>query len=156
MWGTAPARAAGNTVVVKPSEITPLTTLYVCHLLARSKVLPPGVVNVVLGDGAGSGAALADNPDLKHISFTGSPATGRKIGQAAGKNLTPCKLELGGKGAAVVFDDVDISAAAKSLAGAITLNTGQVCCTATRWMIQDRIFDRFITEAKAALAATKI
>ena len=156
MWGIAPALAAGNTVTVKPSEITPLTTLYVCRLLEQSKVLPPGVVNVVLGDGAGAGAALSDNPDLKHISFTGSPAAGRKVGEAAGRNLTPCKLELGGKGAAVVFDDVDISTAANSLAGAITLNTGQVCCTATRWLVQDRIFDRFVSDAKAALGATRI
>ena len=142
-WGVAPALAAGNTVVVKPSEVTPLSTLYVAQL-ALEAGLPAGVFNVVVGNGPAAGAALSSHPRIKRMSFTGSPEIGRKIGEACGRNLVPCKLELGGKGAAVVFDDVDIDVAATQLAGAITLNTGQVCCTATRWLIHNAVYDRFV------------
>ena len=78
------------------------------------------------------------------MSFTGSPEVGRQIGETCGRNLVPCKLELGGKGAAIVFDDVDVESTASQLAAAITLNTGQVCCTASRWLIHENIYDRFI------------
>jgi acyl-CoA reductase-like NAD-dependent aldehyde dehydrogenase len=154
MWGIAPALAAGNTVVVKPSEVTPLSTLYVAHLLQQTGILPAGVFNVVLGDGPNVGSALSAHPGLKHMSFTGSPGVGRMVAESTGRNLVPCKLELGGKGAAVVFDDVDVAATAKALAGAITLNTGQVCCTATRWLVHENVFDQFVTEAKSALGST--
>ena len=142
IWGIAPALAAGNTVVVKPSEETPLTTLYVAEL-ALSAGLPAGVFNVVVGAGSDTGPALIDDPHVRRMSFTGSPAVGRLIGEACGRRLIPCKLELGGKGAAVVFDDVDIAHVAAQLAGALTLNTGQVCCTATRWIVQESIVDAF-------------
>jgi acyl-CoA reductase-like NAD-dependent aldehyde dehydrogenase len=155
MWGVIPALAAGNTVVVKPSEITPLSTLFVCAL-AEEIGFPEGVLNVVLGDGAGVGKALSNHPNIQRMSFTGSPATGKQIAEACARNLIPCKLELGGKGAAVVFDDVDLDATAKQLAGAITLNTGQVCCTATRWVIQENIFDKFVSRAAEALEQTSI
>lgn len=155
MWGVMPALAAGNTVVVKPSEITPLSTLYVCEL-ALEVGIPPGVINVVLGDGKGVGAPLASHSGIRRMSFTGSPGVGKLIGEACGRNLVPCKLELGGKGAAVLFDDVDVEAAARQLAGAITLNTGQVCCTATRWVVHEKIFDRFVDRAAAALRGTTI
>ena len=90
------------------------------------------------------------------MSFTGSPEVGKKIGEACGRNLVPCKLELGGKGAAVVFDDVDVEATAQKLAGAITLNTGQVCCTATRWLVHEKIYDRFVDKVVGTLKETKI
>lgn len=154
-WGIAPALAAGNTVVVKPSEITPLTTLYAVQI-AEEAGLPTGVFNVVVGKGSEAGAALSSNPRIKRMSFTGSPEVGRAVGEQSGRNLIPCKLELGGKGAAVVFDDVDIDAVASQLAGAVTLNTGQVCCTATRWMIHDKIYDRFVNQVSEALKSTKI
>ena len=154
-WGVAPALAAGNTVVVKPSEVTPLSSLFVAKLAAEAG-LPAGVLNVVNGDGAGAGAALAAHPRIKRMSFTGSPEVGKKIGEVCGRNLVPCKLELGGKGAAVVFDDVDVDAAATQLAGAITLNTGQVCCTATRWLIHEKIYDRFVGKVTDVLKQTKI
>jgi aldehyde dehydrogenase (NAD+) len=154
-WGVGPALAAGNTVVIKPSEVTPLSTVYAASLAVEAG-LPPGVINVVIGDGPGAGAALTGHPRIKRMSFTGSPDVGRRIGEICGRNLVPCKLELGGKGAAVVFDDVDVADAAQKLAGAITLNTGQVCCTATRWMIHERIFDKFVESATAALKQTKI
>lgn len=154
-WGIAPALAAGNTVVVKPSELTPLTTLYATQI-AEEAGLPPGVLNVVVGTGSEAGAALSSSPRIKRMSFTGSPEVGRAVGEQSGRNLIPCKLELGGKGAAVVFDDVDVDAVATQLAGAITLNTGQVCCTATRWLVQDTIYDRFVEKVSAALQKTKV
>jgi len=118
-WGIAPALAAGNTVVIKPAEDTPLSTLYFCKLV-EEVAIPRGVVNVVTGLGETAGAALARHPALKQMSFTGSPEVGRQVGEACGRNLVPVKLELGGKGAAVVFDDVDVDATAQALAGAIT------------------------------------
>ena len=155
MWGTVPALAAGNTVVIKPSEVTPLSTLYTAQIAAE--VLPPGVFNVVVGDGHGVGAALSGHPRVKHMSFTGSPAAGRLVAEACGRNLVPVKLELGGKGAAIVFDDVaDVDDAAAKLAGAITFNTGQVCCTATRWLVHDRVYDRFVAAAGRSLGNTKV
>ncbi len=154
-WGVAPALAAGNTAVVKPSEITPLTTLYAARI-ALEAGLPPGVLNVVAGTGSEAGAALASSPRIKRISFTGSPEVGRKIGELSGRNLVPCKLELGGKGAAVVFDDVDVDATAAQLAAAVTLNTGQVCCTATRWVVHEKIYDRFVGKVTEILRQTKI
>ena len=154
-WGVAPALAAGNTVVVKPSEVTPLSSLFAAKIAAEAG-LPPGVLNVVNGDGANAGAALSSHSRIKRMSFTGSPEVGKKIGEVCGRNLVPCKLELGGKGAAVVFDDVDVDSAATQLAGAITLNTGQVCCTATRWMIHEKIYDRFVNKVTDVLKQTKI
>lgn len=147
-WGIAPALAAGNTVVIKPAEDTPLSTLYFAKLAEEAGV-PPGVVNVVTGFGETAGAALARHPGLKRMSFTGSPEVGKLIAEACGRNLVPVKLELGGKGAAVIFDDVDVNAVAESLAAAVTLNAGQVCCTATRWLIHENIRDEFVKKASA-------
>jgi acyl-CoA reductase-like NAD-dependent aldehyde dehydrogenase len=155
LWGIAPALAAGNTVVVKPSEVTPLSSLFVAQLAAEAGI-PDGVINMVNGDGATAGAALAGHPRIKRMSFTGSPEVGKKIGETCGRNLVPCKLELGGKGAAMIFDDVDVEMTAKKLAGAITLNTGQVCCTATRWLVHEKIYDQFVDKVTDALKQTKI
>lgn len=154
-WGIAPALAAGNTVVLKPAEDTPLSTLYLGRLIEAAGI-PKGVVNVVSGLGETAGAALSQHAGIKRMSFTGSPEVGRLVGEACGRNLIPVKLELGGKGAAVVFDDVDVAATARALAGAITLNTGQVCCTATRWLVHERVHDQLIEQAAAALTATRI
>ncbi len=154
-WGVAPALAAGNTVVIKPAEETPLTTLYFAKL-AEAAGVPPGVINIVTGLGESAGAALARHPGLKRMSFTGSPEVGRLVAEACGRNLVPVKLELGGKGAAVVFGDVDVAAVAAALTGAVTLNAGQVCCTATRWLVHENIRDEFVKQATSALAAIKI
>ncbi len=154
-WNTAPALAAGNTVVIKPAEDTPLSTLYFCKLVQEAGI-PEGVVNVVPGYGSKAGAALAEHPGIKRMAFTGSPEVGREIGAACGRNLVPVKLELGGKGAAVVFDDVDPQAVARELVNAVTLNTGQVCCTATRWILHEKVYDAFISAAKDMLSAVKI
>jgi acyl-CoA reductase-like NAD-dependent aldehyde dehydrogenase len=154
-WNLSPALAAGNTVVVKPAEDTPLSTLYFCKLAEQAGV-PPGVINVVTGFGETAGAALARHPRIKRMSFTGSPEVGRFIGESCGRNLVPVKLELGGKGAAVVFDDVDVEATARALAGAVTLNAGQVCCTATRWVVQRKVYDQLVSQAADAMSGLAI
>ncbi|MBN1588705.1 MAG: aldehyde dehydrogenase [Pirellulales bacterium] len=154
-WGIAPALAAGNTVVIKPAEDTPLSTTYLARL-AQQAGIPDGVINVINGPGATTGAALAAHPDLRRMSFTGSPEVGRLIGEACGRNLVPVKLELGGKGAAVVFDDVDVARTAANLVGAVTFHAGQVCCDATRWLVHRPIYDRFVDEVTARMKAVKI
>lgn len=150
MWGIGPALAAGNAVVIKPAEITPLSTLYLGKL-AKEAGIPDGVINIVTGSGSEIGNVLTTHPKIKCLSFTGSSPVGKIIGQNCGFNLKPIKLELGGKGAAVIFEDADIENAAEGLAGAITLNTGQVCCTATRWIVQESIVDEFIKKVKTQL-----
>lgn len=154
-WNIAPALAAGNTVVIKPAEDTPLSAIYLARL-AREIGIPPGVINVVPGLGHVAGAALAGHPGLKRMSFTGSPEVGRKVAEACGRNLVPVKLELGGKGAAVVFDDVDLRRTAADLVGAITFHTGQVCCDATRWIIHRPIYDEFVSVCIDLLKQIKI
>ena len=154
-WGISPALAAGNTVVIKPAEDTPLSTLYFCRLATEAGV-PNGVINVVTGFGETAGAALARHPGIRRMSFTGSPEVGRLVGEVCGRNLVPTKLELGGKGAAVVFDDVDVEAVAQALASAVTLNTGQVCCTATRWIVHEKVHDAFVNRVAGVLANLRI
>jgi aldehyde dehydrogenase (NAD+) len=149
-WGIAPALAAGNTVVIKPAEDTPLSTIYL-GLLAQEVGIPDGVINVVPGLGEVAGVALAAHPGLKRLSFTGSPEVGRLVAEACGRNLVPVKLELGGKGAAIVFDDVDLLQTVEKLAQAITFHAGQVCCDATRWLIHRPIYDRFVSAAAERL-----
>jgi len=149
-WNLSPALAAGNTAVIKPAEDTPLSTLYFCKLVEEAGI-PAGVVNVVPGFGETAGKALAGHPGIQRMGFTGSPEVGRLIASACGKNLVPVKLELGGKGAAVVFDDVELDSVARQLVAAVTLNTGQVCCTATRWLLHEKVFDAFAATAAKML-----
>ncbi|TXG37294.1 aldehyde dehydrogenase family protein [Seonamhaeicola maritimus] len=155
MWGIGPALAAGNTVVIKPAAVTPLSTLYL-GALAQEAGFPDGVVNIVPARGADAGDVLTSHPKVKCLSFTGSSEVGKTIGQNCGFNLKPAKLELGGKGAAVVFDDADLDNAATGLAGAITLNTGQVCCTATRWIIHESVMESFVEKVKDVLSKTNV
>jgi len=154
-WGISPALAAGNTVVIKPAEDTPLSTIYLAHL-AREIGFPDGVINVVPGNGEVTGAALAAHPGLRRMSFTGSPEVGQRIAQSCGRNLVPVKLELGGKGAAIIFEDVDIPDTAQKLVKAITFHTGQVCCDATRWLVHRQIYDRFVGECVDRLKKVSI
>ena len=154
-WGVSPALAAGNTIVIKPAEDTPLSAIYLARL-AREVGIPDGVINVINGAGSVTGAALSSHPGIKRMSFTGSPEVGRLVGEACGKNLVPLKLELGGKGAAVVFDDVDIGGTAQKLVNAITYHSGQVCCDATRWIVQSSIYDRFVDECRTRLQQVKV
>lgn len=154
-WGISPALAAGNTVVIKPAEDTPLSTLYFCKLVEEAG-LPKGVVNVVTGYGETAGAALSRHPGVRRMSFTGSPEVGKLVAEACGRNLTPVKLELGGKGAAVIFNDVAVEPTARALASAVSLNAGQVCCTATRWIVHESIYENVVAEAAKHLSGLKI
>jgi aldehyde dehydrogenase (NAD+) len=154
-WNMSPILAAGNTVIIKPAEDTPLSALYLAQL-AREVGIPDGVINVVSGFGSVTGAALASHPGLKRMSFTGSPEVGRSIAAACGKNLVPVKLELGGKGAAVIFDDVDLPQTVEALAQAITFHTGQVCCDATRWLVHRSIYQSFVDASIERLRRVKI
>jgi betaine-aldehyde dehydrogenase/5-carboxymethyl-2-hydroxymuconic-semialdehyde dehydrogenase len=141
-WKTAPALAAGDTMVLKPAEWSPLS----CSLLADlvdAAGFPPGVFNIVQGIGEEAGAALVAHPLLKRISFTGSPETGRRIGVAAAGNLVPFTAEMGGKGALVVFEDADLDAAARKAAGQYD-DSGQVCLAGTRLIVQESIRDAFL------------
>lgn len=155
-WGLAPALAAGNTCVLKPAEDTSLSALYLCHVIQELDLLPAGVLNVVTGRGETAGAAVSQNPKFRRMSFTGSPQVGRMVAEACGRNLVPVKCELGGKGAAVVFEDVDIKQAAAKLVGAITYHSGQVCCDATRWLIQKDIYDNFVSECVDRMKAIEV
>ncbi len=154
-WGISPALAAGNTVVIKPAEDTPLSAIYLARV-AKEVGIPDGVINVVTGRGETAGAALSANVNIKRMSFTGSPEVGRLVAQSCGHNLVPVKLELGGKGAAVVFDDVDIPDTAEKLVNAITFHTGQVCCDATRWLVQQDIYDKFVSECVSRLSEVRV
>lgn len=154
-WGIAPALAAGNTVVIKPASETLLSTLYFAKLIEEAG-FPAGTVNIVPGRGGVVGEALMNHPKVKLMSFTGSTEVGRRIGEVCGRNLVPAKLELGGKGAAVICQDADIDLAVEGLSGAITLNAGQVCCTASRWYVHESIYDEFVAKAKAKFEALKL
>ncbi|GAA1548497.1 aldehyde dehydrogenase family protein [Nocardioides humi] len=144
VWGIAPALAAGNTVVLKPAELAPLSVIYLARL-AEEVGFPSGVINVVTGLGSEAGDALANHPGLNYISFTGSPQTGKLVAEAAARNLVPSKMELGGKGAAVIFPDIDVKDTAEKLGMAIVRNAGQTCCTATRWFIHDDVYDDLVS-----------
>ena len=142
-WKLGPALAAGNTVVMKPAELTPLTTLRVAQLVAKVGI-PPGVVNIVPGYGNTAGQYLAEHPGVDKIAFTGSTLTGRKIVQASAGNLKRVQLELGGKGANIVFDDAAIEAAVGGSAFAIFHNQGQACIAGSRLLLQEKIADEFL------------
>jgi acyl-CoA reductase-like NAD-dependent aldehyde dehydrogenase len=142
-WKMGPALAAGNTVVLKPAEITPLTTLRIAELMAEVG-FPPGVVNIVPGYGATAGQHLAEHPGVDKIAFTGSTATGQRIVQASSGNLKRVQLELGGKGANIVFADANLPAAIGGSAFAIFHNQGQACIAGSRLLLQERIADAFL------------
>jgi aldehyde dehydrogenase (NAD+) len=153
-WKVAPALAAGNTVVLKPAEWTPLTALLFAEL-SREAGLPRGVLNVVTGDGA-TGAALVAHPGVDKIAFTGSTEVGRRIREATagtGKALT---LELGGKSPYIVFDDADLDSAIEGLVDAIWFNQGQVCCAGSRLIVQEGVADRFHTRLKRRMDGLRL
>jgi len=148
-WKIGPALAAGNTVVVKPPEWAPLT-LSLLGEIADEVGLPPGVLNIVQGIGEQAGAALVAHPDVKRISFTGSPETGRHIATAAAANLTPISFELGGKSPFLVFADADLDDAARTICGQF-VNAGQVCLAGTRILVDETVADVLLAKVMAAL-----
>ncbi|HSK22779.1 MAG TPA: aldehyde dehydrogenase [Egicoccus sp.] len=141
-WKIAPALAAGNTVVLKPAEWSPLSASILADLWDEAG-LPPGVLNVVQGIGEEVGAALVADPRVRRISFTGSPEAARHIGRSAAENIVPFTAELGGKGPLIVFDDADLDAAAKKAAWQYD-DSGQVCLAGTRLLVQESIRDDFL------------
>jgi aldehyde dehydrogenase (NAD+) len=142
-WKMGPALAAGNSVVMKPAELTPLSTLRIAEL-AREVGFPKGVINIVPGYGNVAGQYLAEHPDVDKIAFTGSTAVGRKIVQASSGNLKRVQLELGGKGANIVFDDAFLPAAINGSAFAIFHNQGQACIAGSRLILHEKIADVFL------------
>lgn len=146
-WKTAPALAAGCTVVLKPAEWSPLSCSLLGDLIAEAD-FPPGVFNIIQGIGEEAGAALVSHPLLRRVSFTGSPETGRAIGVEAAKNLVPFTAELGGKGPLIVFSDADLAAAAKKAAGQYD-DAGQVCLAGTRLLVEESVKDDFMERFRA-------
>ena len=153
-WKVAPALAAGNTIVLKPAEYTPLTALLFAEI-SREAGLPKGVLNIVTGDGD-TGAALVAHPGVAKVAFTGSTSVGKRIREATagqGKALT---LELGGKSPYIVFDDADLDSAVEGLVDAIWFNQGQVCCAGSRLLVQEGVADRFHAKLKRRMDGLRI
>ena len=142
-WKVAPALLAGNTVVLKPSELTPSTAILLMRALDAAG-LPPGVANLVLGDGARVGAPLTEHPDVDMVSFTGGLVSGRRVAHAAAGTVKRVALELGGKNPNVVFADADFDAAVDMAMTAAFLHSGQVCSAGARLIVQDELHDRFV------------
>lgn len=155
MWKIAPALACGCTVVVKPAENTSLTALRLGEL-ALEAGFPEGVLNIVPGLGSLAGAALVDHPDVDKVTFTGSPAVGRRILAAAAGNLKRVTLELGGKSANVIFPDADIEAATRAAAAGIFFNSGQVCSAGSRILVHASIHDEVVERLVARAEAIRI
>jgi betaine-aldehyde dehydrogenase len=152
VWKWAPAIAAGNTVVLKPSDTTPVTTVRMAELMAE--FLPPGVFNVVCGD-RDTGRALVSHPIPDMASVTGSVRAGMEVAQAAAQDLKNVHLELGGKAPVIVFDDADLAAAAEAIAVAGYFNAGQDCTAATRVLAAPGVYSEFVSELTAQAKATK-
>jgi len=153
-WKVAPALAAGNTVILKPAEFTPLTALCFAEI-AQAAGLPPGVFNVVTGDGT-TGKALVEHPNLQKIAFTGSTEVGRVIRKAtagSGKKLT---LELGGKSPFIVFEDADLDSVVEGVVDAIWFNQGQVCCAGSRLLVQEGVADRLTQKLRARMEKLRV
>jgi len=141
-WKLAPALAAGNTCVLKPAETTPLSALVLAEILEQAE-LPPGVVNIITGDGS-TGAALVDHPDVDKIAFTGSTEVGRMIQQRTAASHKHLTLELGGKGANIVFDDAPIDEMIEGIIDGIFFNQGHVCCAGSRLLVQESVADEVL------------
>lgn len=152
VWKIAPALAAGNTVVLKPSDTTPVTTVMLARLAAR--VLPPGVLNVVCGD-RDTGRAVVGHPRADLVAITGSVRAGAQVARAAADRLTRVHLELGGKAPALVLDDADVAAAAAGIAEAAFYNAGQDCTAATRLLVHASAHDELVAALADAAAATR-
>ncbi|HZT95536.1 MAG TPA: gamma-aminobutyraldehyde dehydrogenase [Chloroflexota bacterium] len=154
IWKISPALAAGNTVVLKPSELTPLSALKLAELAAE--IFPPGVLNVITGDGEPVGAGLVRHPLVNMVSLTGDVATGKEIARTASLTLKRVHLELGGKAPVVVFDDADLQAVTEALKGAGFYNSGQDCTAATRVLASGGAYDNLLSQLKPAVESLKM
>ncbi|HZG49205.1 MAG TPA: aldehyde dehydrogenase family protein [Thermoleophilaceae bacterium] len=154
-WKIGPALAAGNTVVLKPAELTPLTALEL-ERIALGAGLPEGVLNVVVGPGRTVGERITEHPDVAKVAFTGSTAVGRRIQALAGETIKRVTLELGGKSANVIFADADIEKAARSAPGAVFGNAGQDCCARSRILVERAAMDRFMEALEESVEAIRV
>ncbi|HEY4017730.1 MAG TPA: aldehyde dehydrogenase family protein [Pseudonocardiaceae bacterium] len=154
-WKVAPALVAGNTIIVKPSEITPMTTIKLFKLMEEAG-LPAGVANLVLGLGPAVGAPLVESPAVDLVSFTGSLRTGQWIMRGAAETVKKVCLELGGKNPNIIFADADLDAALDYALTAVFLHAGQVCSAGTRLLVQDEVYAEFVTELAAKAAHIKL
>jgi betaine-aldehyde dehydrogenase len=143
IWKIGPALATGNTIVLKPAESTPITTVKLAEI--AGEILPPGVFNVITGHGRPAGSSLVTHPDVEMVSLTGSPATGKWIAAAASETLKRVHLELGGKAPVVVFDDVDMETAMETITATALYNTGQDCTAATRILASKKVYDDVVS-----------
>jgi betaine-aldehyde dehydrogenase len=143
VWKIGPALATGNTIVLKPAETTPITTVKLAEL--AGELLPKGVLNVITGHGQPAGSSLVTHPDVEMVSLTGSPETGKWIARAAADSLKRVHLELGGKAPVIVFDDVDLATAMETIAGTGLYNAGQDCTAATRVLASAKVYDDVVT-----------
>lgn len=153
--GVAPSLAAGNTVVVKPSELAPLTSLAAARLFVQAG-LPPGACNVVVGRGAGAGAALVAHPGVRYLTFTGSVSAGRAVGRVAGDRIVPVSLELGGKSPSIVLDDAELDTAVAAATAALKRNSGQSCFATTRMLVHSSVLEPFLALLHKRVAALKV
>ena len=153
-WKVAPALATGNTVVLKPAETTPLTALLFAEILEQAE-LPAGVVNIVTGDGS-TGAALVNHKGIYKIAFTGSTEVGKIIARSIADRGIPATLELGGKGANIVFDDAPIDEAVEGIVNGIFFNQGHVCCAGSRLLLQESILDEFLEKLQVRMAKIRV
>ena len=153
VWKFAPAIAAGNTVVLKPADTTPVSTLRMAEIIAEADALPPGVLNVVCGD-RDSGRLLVEHPIPQMVAITGSVRAGMQVAESAAKDVKRVHLELGGKAPVVIFDDADLAAAAEWLAVAGYFNAGQDCTAATRMLVAPGIYDDFVAALSEQAKAT--
>jgi betaine-aldehyde dehydrogenase len=154
-WKMGPALAAGNTVVLKPAELTPLTAVRFAELCLEAG-LPEGVLNVVVGPGSTCGARMVAHPDVAKIAFTGSTEVGRSIAAGAAQTIKRVTLELGGKSPNIVFADADLAAAAAAAPGAVFGNAGQDCCARSRILVQRPAMDAFMAELEGAVTAIRV
>ncbi|HWV27397.1 MAG TPA: aldehyde dehydrogenase family protein [Aeromicrobium sp.] len=153
-WKIAPALAAGNTVVLKPAETTPLTALLFAEVCQQAD-LPPGVVNIVTGAGE-TGQALVQHPGIDKVAFTGSTAVGKAIARAIAGTSKKATLELGGKAANVVFDDAPIDQAVEGIVNGIFFNQGHVCCAGSRLLVQESVYDEVLDKLKRRMATLRL
>ena len=154
-WKVAPALAAGNTIVLKPAELTPLTAIELEKIAVQAGV-PEGVLNVVPGKGSVCGQRITEHPDVAKVAFTGSTEVGRGIAESAAATIKRVTLELGGKSANVIFADADLAAAASSAPGAVFGNSGQDCCARSRILVQRSAMDEFMSALESAVTAIKV
>lgn len=153
-WKIAPALAAGNTVVLKPSELTPLTALYLAEI--TQSLLPPGVLNVLFGSGATVGDTLVNHPKVRMVSLTGSIATGSKIIQTTANSVKKTHMELGGKAPVLIFDDADVDDTVESIRAFGFYNAGQDCTAACRLYVQSGIYEEFVEKLGCAVGSIRI